>query len=313
MKEQACSVLLPLYNGSKFINESVKSILESMREIDELVLVNDGSEDISKDALKKIELRDSRIKILNKDHSGLVETLNYGIRHCENELIARADVDDKYSPQRISRQVDFMIQNLNCAAVFSDYQIHSTDGRNLGIIPTAISPLLTRFSLLNPQRTPHPSVMFRKSAVNQVGGYRFEDFPAEDLSLWINLSKSFEIATIPETLLFYTFHKANITSKHQDQMIKRTRLLTEGFVKTLSIESILNEAEETFEVYDSVNQTISRKILFFRDLFKYLSMNQAVEFRKLTRHPALFQQIVRPNSILSIVKLIKMRNRRKSF
>ena len=52
MKEQACSVLLPLYNGSKFINVSIKSILESMREIDELVLVNDGSEDISKEELR---------------------------------------------------------------------------------------------------------------------------------------------------------------------------------------------------------------------------------------------------------------------
>ena len=75
MKEQACSVLLPLYNGSHFIRESTESILLSMREIDELVVVNDGSDDISKEALKKIELRDSRIKILNKDHSGLVVSI----------------------------------------------------------------------------------------------------------------------------------------------------------------------------------------------------------------------------------------------
>ena len=168
MKEQACSVLLPLYNGSQFIDSSIKSILESMREIDELVLVNDGSDDISKEELKKLEKSDSRIKVINKNHSGLVETLNYGIAHCDNDLIARADIDDKYSSKRISSQVQFMATNPNCAAVFSDYQILSADGRDLGVIPTAISPLLTRFSLLNPQRTPHPSVIFRKSAVIQV-------------------------------------------------------------------------------------------------------------------------------------------------
>ena len=313
MKEQACSVLLPLYNGSQFIDSSIKSILESMREIDELVLVNDGSDDISKEELKKLEKSDSRIKVINKNHSGLVETLNYGIAHCENDLIARADIDDKYSSKRISSQVQFMATNPNCAAVFSDYQILSADGRDLGVIPTAISPLLTRFSLLNPQRTPHPSVIFRKSAVIQVGAYSPDDFPAEDLSLWIKLSKSFEIATIPEILLFYTLHKANITSKHQDQMITRTRSLSEGFVKTVSIDAILDEAEETFEVYNSTTQSISRKILFFRDLSKYLKMSQKVGVNNFTKHAGLFKQVIQPDSILSIIDLKQMQNRRKSL
>ena len=313
MKEQACSVLLPLYNGSQFIDVSIKSILESMREVDELVVVNDGSDDISKKELRKLEKRDPRIKIINKGHSGLVKTLNYGIAHCENDLIARADIDDKYSSKRISKQVQFMATNPNCAALFSDYQILSANGRDLGIIPTSISPLLTRLSLLNPQRTPHPSVMFRKTAVIGLGGYRAEDFPAEDLSLWINLSKSFEIATIPETLLFYTLHKANITSRHQNQMIKNTRFLLERFVKTLSIDAILDEAEETFKIYDSTTETISRKILFFRDLSKYLKMSQAVGVGKLTKHPGLFRQIMQPNSILSIIQLKEMQKRRKTL
>ena len=313
MKEQACSVLLPLYNGSQFIDSSIKSILESMREIDELVLVNDGSDDISKEELKELEKSDSRIKVINKNHSGLVETLNYGIAHCDNDLIARADIDDKYSSKRISSQVQFMATNPNCAAVFSDYQILSADGRDLGVIPTAISPLLTRFSLLNPQRTPHPSVIFRKSAVIQVGAYSPDDFPAEDLSLWIKLSKSFEIATIPEILLFYTLHKANITSKHQDQMITRTRSLSEGFVKTVSIDAILDEAEETFEVYNSTTQSISRKILFFRDLSKYLKMSQKVGVNNFTKHAGLFKQVIQPDSILSIIDLKQMQNRRKSL
>ena len=313
MKEQACSVLLPLYNGSQFINASIKSILESMREIDELVLVNDGSDDISKEELKKLEKSDSRIKVINKNHSGLVETLNYGIAHCDNDLIARADIDDKYSSKRISSQVQFMATNPNCAAVFSDYQILSADGRDLGVIPTAISPLLTRFSLLNPQRTPHPSVIFRKSAVIQVGAYSPDDFPAEDLSLWIKLSKSFEIATIPEILLFYTLHKANITSKHQNQMITRTRSLSEEFVKTLSIDAILNEAEEIFEVYNSITQSISRKILFFRDLSKYVKMSQKVGVNNFTKHAGLLKQIIQPDLILSIIELKQMQKRRKSL
>jgi glycosyltransferase involved in cell wall biosynthesis len=282
-----------------------------MREIDELVLVNDGSDDISKEELKELEKMDSRIKVINKNHSGLVETLNCGIAHCENDLIARTDIDDKYSSKRISRQAQFMAMNPNCAAVFSDYQILSADGRDLGTIPTSISPRLTRFSLLNPQRTPHPSVMFRKTVVTGLGGYRSEDFPAEDLALWINLSKSFEIATIPETLLFYTLHKANVTNKHQDLMIVKTKLLLERFVKTLSLEDVLGEAEETFTVYSSLNLSNSRKILFLRDLLKFISLNEGVSFRKLSRHHKLFRQLVTSESIRTIMHLKEMQKRRK--
>lgn len=313
MKVQACSVLLPLYNGSKFIDQSFNTILASMREIDELVIVNDGSEDISVEDLKKLESRDPRIKIISKEHSGLVETLNYGIQLCENELIARADIDDKYSPKRISRQIQFMGENPNCAAVFSDYQIQDVSGRNLGIIPTAISPLLTRFSLINPQRTPHPSVMFRKSAVLEVNGYKSEYFPAEDLSLWIDLSKSFEIATIPETLLYYTLHKGNITSKNQSLMIAKTESLITSFGKKISIEAILYEAERTFNIYDFTTQAMTRKVLFFRDLSRYLRQNPEYKFTHLPKQISLFAQTCRPNLIPVVLDLKKMQKRRKNL
>ena len=313
MKVQACSVLLPLYNGSKFIDQSFNTILASMREIDELVIVNDGSEDISVEDLKKLESRDSRIKIISKEHSGLVETLNYGIQLCENELIARADIDDKYSPKRISRQIQFMGENPNCAAVFSDYQIQDVSGRNLGIIPTAISPLLTRFSLINPQRTPHPRFMFRKSAVLEVNGYKSEYFPAEDLSLWIDLSKSFEIATIPETLLYYTLHKGNITSKNQSLMIAKTESLITSFGKKISIEAILYEAERTFNIYDFTTQAMTRKVLFFRDLSRYLRQNPEYKFTHLPKQISLFAQTCRPNLIPVVLDLKKMQKRRKNL
>ena len=313
MKVQACSVLLPLYNGSKFIDQSFNTILASMREIDELVIVNDGSEDIPVEDLKKLESRDPRIKIISKEHSGLVETLNYGIQLCENELIARADIDDKYSPKRISRQIQFMGENPNCAAVFSDYQIQDVSGRNLGIIPTAISPLLTRFSLINPQRTPHPSVMFRKSAVLEVNGYKSEYFPAEDLSLWIDLSKSFEIATIPETLLYYTLHKGNITSKNQNLMIAKTESLITSFGKKISIEAILYEAERTFNIYDFTTQAMTRKVLFFRDLSRYLRQNPEYKFTHLPKQISLFAQTCRPNLIPVVLDLKKMQKRRKNL
>ena len=311
VKSQACSILLPLYNGAYFIEDAITSNLESMRDIDELLIVNDGSQDISKEALKKFESRDSRIRIINKSHTGLVETLNHGITHCENELIARADMDDKYSPMRILKQVNHMTSNPNCAAVFSDYQLQTIDGNDLGVIPTAISPILTKFSLFNPQRTPHPSVMFRKSAVKDVGFYNSSDFPAEDLSLWVQLSKYFEISTIPETLLYYTVHKANITSKHQLEMVRKTKALVEKLSTDISFEQVLNDAKESFKVYDSSSKSLERKLLFFRDLDKFLRLSQNRRFDHLTQQVLLFGKVVRPSIVPKLIQLRKMQYRRK--
>ena len=292
MNHQPCSVLMPLYNGSSFLGKSIPSILLGMREIDELLIINDGSEDIKISNLLKIESMDQRIRIVNKKHSGLVETLNYGIELCANEFIARADIDDTYSQDRIVKQIDFMSKNPLCAAVFSDYQIRSLNGRDLGLIPTAISPILTRFSLINPQRVPHPSVMFRKSAVMDVGLYSCEDFPAEDLSLWIKLSRHYEIASIPEPLLNYTLHKGNITSNNKKLMLEKNKLLLHAFSKTLSIDEIMNDAEKTFKLYDSVDNSLERKILFFRDIIKYAKSKKKIRLSLLFNHSHLVSQIL---------------------
>lgn len=313
LTKEPCSVLLPLFNGSKFIHESLESIIPGMGSNDELLIINDGSEDISDSNLQSIKNIDSRINIINKHHSGLVETLNLGIKECTNELIARADVDDKYSPNRISIQADFMSKNPNCAAVFSDYEIRSANDDILGLLPTAISPLLTRFSLINPQRTPHPSVMFRKSAVQSVGSYKIGDFPAEDLSLWIDLSTSFEIATIPQTLLYYRSHKGNITNRFQNHMKEKTRNLITNHAKNLLINDILNDVEKTFAIYDANKNSMDRKILFLRDLVKYLRVTDKNEIATVIQHPAVssLRQVIRPSSAASISRLRRERKSRK--
>ena len=313
IKEQSCSVLLPLFNGSRFIHESLESIIPGMRANDELLIINDGSEDISDSNLLSLKNIDPRINVINKHHSGLVETLNLGIKECRNDLIARADVDDKYSPIRISIQAEFLSQNPNCAAVFSDYEVRSANDDILGLLPTAISPHLTRFSLLNPQRTPHPSVMFRKSAVQAVGAYKMDDFPAEDLSLWINLSTSFEIATIPQTLLYYRLHKGNITDRFQNLMREKTKTLVSKHAKNLLINDVLCEIEETFALYDENNNSVDRKILFFRDLVKYLKVTDKREISRVIQHPAIssLSQLIRPDSVVSIARLKREQKLRK--
>jgi len=118
--EIPCSILLPIYNGSKFLQRSILSNLLTMRPFDELLIVNDGSEDLSPKQLLEMENIDRRIHVVNKAHTGLVETLNYGISCCQHELIARADIDDLYDKSRIKVQMNEMSRNIDYGAIFSD-------------------------------------------------------------------------------------------------------------------------------------------------------------------------------------------------
>ena len=87
------SILLPVFNDEKFIKRAVDSVLNNSYSNYELIIVNDGSSDNSIDVINSI--KDERIKVFNKSNSGLIETLNYGLKKCKNEIIMRMDGDDE--------------------------------------------------------------------------------------------------------------------------------------------------------------------------------------------------------------------------
>jgi glycosyltransferase involved in cell wall biosynthesis len=268
-----CTVLLPIYNSRAFLLTSITNILATLSDFDELLIIDDGSEDLDADELKNISRIDSRINLISRPHLGLVHALNFGVREAANDLIARADVDDLYEPSRIFKQGNFLANNPEVSAVFSDYRIVNRQGRNLGTIPSAVTPELTKFSLINHQRTPHPSVMFRKWAVIDAGGYSLNAYPAEDLELWMRLADNSMIASIPETLLIYLKNDKGITALNNSRMNLKNQELRKTLIQSIEIERVLHEAETSLKNYEALNFSDYRKILFFRDLITYLTLS----------------------------------------
>lgn len=244
-------------------------MLSSLSENDELLLINDGSEDLTTIDWNQIKKLDPRINLIHRPHLGLVQTLNFGLSVASHELIARADADDLYDTTRIQKQTKFLKDNPEVAAVFSDYRIINNKGKNLGTIPSAVSSQLTKFSLINHQRTPHSSVMFRKSAVVDAGGYSHNAYPAEDMELWIRLARNSNIASLPEILLTYLKNQSGISSSNNSAMKKKTNEFQQILINDIDIECVMNDAEMTLDSYNSFPLSDRRKLLFFRDLFTY--------------------------------------------
>lgn len=268
---QPCTILLPLFNGASFLTRSINNLCDIAGPNDEILVVDDGSTDLSKQKIESLRDLDARIVVYLCQHRGLVETLNFGIQNASHEFIARADVDDTYDQSRIAVQVEYLTNHSDISAVFCDYKMVSPSGANLGIFPSALSPELTAFSLISSQRTAHPSVMYRKSAVLAAGGYLSDDFPAEDLALWVRLVEKGNIASLPQVLLHYTVHSTSITQSKQELMRTKSLALRKNYVSRRGNLAVLDGAKVLLSHYKKLPYRDLRILFFLEDI---LNLNQ---------------------------------------
>jgi glycosyltransferase involved in cell wall biosynthesis len=254
-------------NGIHFLSGSRKHIENNTSSYDDIVIVDDGSDDGSSSFLAEWSKSDDRVTVINSGGVGLIDSLNLGLTACSNDWVARFDVDDDYVPDRLNRQIACITDG--DVAIFSDYEFVGEDGEHLGVLPTAIVPDAVAISLVSAQRTPHPSVIFNRNAVRDAGNYRVGDFLVEDLSLWLRLNKIGNIKSIPEPLLKYRLHINATSMKNRDAMTRATsKILKEISIPSYQIQKVLAELPQIFDTYDLFDFPIERKLLLLRELSK---------------------------------------------
>lgn len=218
MSKPALSVLLPVYNGERFLAEAIESILGQTFADFEFIIINDGSRDGSGGIIDDFAARDARIRAFHQENRGLVDTLNRGIALARAPLIARMDADDISLPRRFELQVTRFKNRPELAVVGGFINVMDSDGQHLRI---GDYPIRGNAVIKFLERSPpvaHPAVIMRKSAVEAVGGYRSLMKHVEDYDLWQRLSEAgFLIENIPEIVLNYRFHNESVSVKHRAQ------------------------------------------------------------------------------------------------
>ena len=212
----AISVVLPVYNAEAYVREAVESILAQSFTDFELIAINDGSTDGSGAILRELAARDTRIVLVERPNDGLVSALNSGIKIARADLIARMDADDVSMPERFALQHDRMVQEPELAVLGSFIRVMDKAGDiiRLGeypLTPKAVARCLEHGGC----PVAHPAVMMRRDAVLKVGGYRKAFCHAEDYDLWLRISDlGYAIASLPQPLLNYREHGANVSAVH---------------------------------------------------------------------------------------------------
>jgi glycosyltransferase involved in cell wall biosynthesis len=228
------TILMPIYQAQKELYSTLPRLLTQIAAYDELLVIDDGSTDLDSEFLISLRNKFSNLSIHSREHFGLVDSLNFGLSIAKNEFVARADADDFYDSDRLAQQVDLLSNNSELVAVFSDYSINR-NGLCLGAIVAPQDPELIKLSLVRNRRTAHPSVMFRKSAVISVGGYLADDFPCEDLSLWMRLTSRGKLGSVPSVMLHYTLSRLGITETRKMEMLRRRQSLIDSYFQSANL------------------------------------------------------------------------------
>lgn len=183
----AVSVVLPVFNCEEFVAAAVESALVQTGVEFEVVVVDDGSTDGTAEVLARYA-DDTRLRVVRLPQNlGLTPALNRGVQEARGELIARLDADDLALPGRLAAQAEVFAADP--AVVFTacayDRVLPSGDLVRRGVPPATHGALA--MAGWSGNRLCHSAVMFRRSVVLELGGYRAEWYPVEDFDLWLRL------------------------------------------------------------------------------------------------------------------------------
>lgn len=206
----AITVLLPVFNDRRFVGRAMQSILDQTYRDFELLIIDDGSTDGSMEIVRSF--RDPRIRIeSNPRNLGLAQTLNAGLALAKSDLIARMDADDISEPARFERQVAFLEANPQVAVVGTWATWIDENDRPFTTVEFPTQPSEIESALLEDNCIFHPSVMFRRRPVTEIGGYSASAPLSQDYELWLRLSERHLLANLPEHLLRYRIHRNQLS------------------------------------------------------------------------------------------------------
>lgn len=263
------TAIIPTFNREQFILKAIKSIQNQTVQVDEIIVIDDGSTDRTKDILKNLD-----ITYIFQKNKGVSAARNKGIQNAKNDWIAFLDSDDTWHETKIEKQINFHQQNVpilishtNELWKRNDKIIHQKKHQNK---PSGFCFL----DNLSACKIGPSTLMIHKNIFNQIGIFDENLRVCEDYDLWLRISKNFEIGYLDEKLItkhaghdnqlsFTTFaidqYRIQALEKHlhsqykedvQKELIKKTELILKGARKHKN-NDLIKKYEDKLEIFSS--------------------------------------------------------------
>ena len=218
------SVIIPVYNDERYIQQTIQSVLDQTFTDFELILVDDASTDKSVEIMKSFD--DSRISVfVNDKNLGIVGSLNKAISLSRAAIIARLDHDDLCYPTRLEKQYAFLEAHPEIGLVGAGIQEIDSEGKKVGTPKIHLSePYLLKYWLHFEVLLSSPATTFRRSIIEKAGGFNPAAELAEDYDLYTRFVKYCDLSNLSEPLVYKREHGKNASNKfHDDQVARHIR------------------------------------------------------------------------------------------
>ena len=262
------SVVMSVYNGEKYLEEAIESILAQTYSNFEFIIINDGSTDGSLDVIKKY-INNDKIILITRENKGLPCSLNEGIRLSKGKYIARMDADDISLPTRLEEQIIFMEKNRDVG--ICGCSVLDLDTNSKWILASYDKRL--KVELLFSSVFAHPSVMIdRKMMIENNLFYNETFFQSQDFELWVRIAKYTKFANLKNPLLRYRILEDSISRVADKNIEKRYLVIKSIFERYLKQMDIQNTEEENRLHFNlTVNTRMKENAIEFTHLKKYFS------------------------------------------
>jgi glycosyltransferase involved in cell wall biosynthesis len=318
------SILMPAYQVEKFVGTAIESILAQTYPHWELIILDDGSTDNTPKIIQRYAALDHRIQFHQREHKGLVDTLNKGIELAKgNKYIARMDADDIAHPERLETQVVFLEEHPKCGILGTAARMVDEAGEVVGFHSVDTTDLEIRWRALLMNPFIHPTVMMRREVLllNQLE-YDPSAEAAEDYDLWVRILQVSQGENLNLELLDYRIHPQSITSSFQEVQItnhlKIARKACESLLPQCSLDSddvrclylLLNRPTNETKKNLIADRAINKYLELWKVFEKSFSGREGIERlrRKVVQHTAR-----RAYRFLGLCGLWRFRNKFRSL
>ena len=226
------TIITPVYNGEKWITETIKSVLEVCQDFNfEYIVINDGSTDSTFEILSRFS---SKIVVIDQANKGEAESVNVGLRAARGNYILVVSADDPMrSPQLLSSARDIFKQDKDIVCVYPSWSVISDSGkvlRNVDVEDYTEDSLVGEFKCLV-----GPGGVFRREAALQIGGRRKNLKFTSDYDFWLRLSQLGPFKRIPGYLAYWREHEASTSIALRGVAMANERILMmQEFLKSHS-------------------------------------------------------------------------------
>ena len=203
------SIVLPVYNGARYLRESIESCLKQSHSNLELIIVDDGSTDETPRIIEEYAGRDPRVKpVRNPQNLGLPGALNVGFARAGGDLLTWTSCDNYYGSGAIEALVRYLSSWEDTDFVYSA-STRVGEGKAIAAKPSYREPPW----LLEERNVIGSYFLFRRAVYEKLGNFRTDLQNVEDYEYWVRVYKNFRMMRLHLPLYYYRFHPASMTAR----------------------------------------------------------------------------------------------------